>query len=216
MACLEMYNQNSSEHKGGVGAGAGAPPPMSPRISFSNDFVDSHSHSHSHLPHPHSHPLSHSHYRDAPVSSDFEFSVSNYSMMSADELFFKGRLLPLKENCSTSSGNSKTTTLRDELQNDEEDDGSGNSNFSLRPPKNPTRWRGFLGLRKSHIGSKKSEKNVEKRTTFHHEDGQCSTKNSQVLFFSFLDFPIVLDFLFFSFFFFMFINLFFFFQDYVD
>ncbi|KAL2499694.1 hypothetical protein Adt_25244 [Abeliophyllum distichum] len=159
MACLDMYNQNS-EHKGLGGA-----PPMSPRISFSNDFVESSSsHSHSH---------SHQQIR-APVSSDFEFSVSNYSMMSADELFFKGRLLPFKE-----SSSQKTTTLRDELQNEEEEE----VDFSLRPPKNFTRWkRGFLGLRKSHIGSKKpadkSEGYVEKRAGFHHEDTQYP-KNSQ-------------------------------------
>ncbi|XP_011099149.1 uncharacterized protein LOC105177630 [Sesamum indicum] len=174
MACLEMYNQNS-EHKGvgvGVGVGAGAPPIISPRISFSNDFADS-SHSHSHS-HSHSRTVAAA-YRDAPVSSDFEFSVSNYSMMSADELFFKGRLLPLKESSCSSS---KTTTLRDELQNEEDE----SDDFSLRPPKNPTRWRGFLGLRKSHIGSKKPEKtnerSVEKRTGFHHDDVQCS-KTSQ-------------------------------------
>ncbi|KAH6803949.1 hypothetical protein C2S51_032196 [Perilla frutescens var. frutescens] len=105
-------------------------------------------------------------------------------MMSADELFFKGRLLPLKESCSSSSH--KTTTLRDELQN--EDDGGGgdnNESFSLRPPKNPTRWRGFLGLRKSHIGSnskKSSDKqSLDKRTTtaFHHDNDVQCTKNSQ-------------------------------------
>ncbi|GFQ05080.1 hypothetical protein PHJA_002652100 [Phtheirospermum japonicum] len=165
MACLEMYNQKNTEHHKGS---AGAPPMMSPRISFSNDFVESQSHSHGHQ------LRAAAAYRDAPVSSDFEFSVSNYSMMSADELFFKGRLLPLKEGCSSSS--SKTTTLRDELlHNDNE------------PPKSPapapapaTRWRGFLGLRKSHIGSKKSD---NKRTpTFNHDDVQC-TKNSQVSFF---------------------------------
>ncbi|CAI9764472.1 unnamed protein product [Fraxinus pennsylvanica] len=76
--------------------------------------------------------------------------LGNYSMMSADELFFKGRFLPFKE-----SSSQKTTTLRDELQNEEE--GEEGVGFSLRPPRNFTRWRnGFLGLRKSHIGSKKS------------------------------------------------------------
>ncbi|KAL3813612.1 hypothetical protein ACJIZ3_014880 [Penstemon smallii] len=127
-----MYNQNNSDHK------SPAAPPMSPRISFSNDFVESSSHSHSY-----------SQSRDAQISSDFEFSVKNYSMMSADELFFKGRLLSLKEICQ------KSTTLRDELQN-EDDDGDGD--FTLSPPKNPTRWKGFLGLKKSHVGSKKSDK----------------------------------------------------------
>ncbi|XP_057768963.1 uncharacterized protein LOC130989002 [Salvia miltiorrhiza] len=156
-----MYNQNNpGDHKG-----AGAPP-MSPRISFSNDFVES--------SRSHSRAAAAAAYRDAPVSADFEFSVSNYSMMSADELFFKGRLLPLKEGCCSSG---KTTTLRDELKNEDEDqeEEETSGSFSLRPPKNPTRWRGFLGLRKSHIGSKKSnDKSLDKR---HHDDLQC-TKNS--------------------------------------
>ncbi|XP_047956579.1 uncharacterized protein LOC125202255 [Salvia hispanica] len=141
--CGDMYN-NQEQNK--------APPIMSPRISFSNDFVESSSRSHSH-----------SRYRDAPVSSDFEFSVTNYSMMSADELFSKGRLLPLKEG--------KTTTLRDELQNDDDDEDEDDQDRQ-RPPKNPTRWRGFLGLRKSHIPSKKLTHNsIDKRaSSFHHHD----------------------------------------------
>ncbi|XP_073128259.1 uncharacterized protein [Henckelia pumila] len=185
MACLEMYNQNSELHMKGIN---NPPAPMSPRISFSNDFLESsssHSQSHSQSqsqsqsrinnirPSP---PVAA--YRDAPVSSDFEFSVSNHSMMSADELFFKGRLLPFKEiNKSTT-----TTTLRDELllHNDEEND---QDNFSLqRPPKNPTRWKGFLGLKKSHLGSKKSsdkpQGSAEKRLPLHEDHQQCS-KNSQ-------------------------------------
>ncbi|KAL8477159.1 hypothetical protein ACS0TY_029455 [Phlomoides rotata] len=165
MACLEMYNQNS-EHKALGGA-----PPMSPRISFSNDFVDSSSSSSSR----HHHQIrTNAAYRDAPVSSDFEFSITNYSTITADELFSKGRLLPLKET-STSS-----RTLREELQEEEEEAEQVQENFSLRPPKNPTRWRrGFLGLRKSHIGSKKSEKSVDKRTEYNHDDVQCSKNSSQ-------------------------------------
>ncbi|XP_073148166.1 uncharacterized protein [Henckelia pumila] len=162
-----MYNQNSEQHN--------KAPPMSPRISFS---IDSHSQSQS---------QSQSHardpYRDAPVSSDFAFSVTNYSMMTADELFSKGRILPYKESIANNNiSKSTTTTLRDELQinhQEEEED----ADFSLRPPKNPTRWRGFLGLRKP---SRKSDNkyaqtsSVEKRGAFHYEDIhiQCS-KNSQ-------------------------------------
>ncbi|KHG06369.1 Dibasic-processing endoprotease [Gossypium arboreum] len=71
MACLDMYN---SEHKGNHHHC----PPMSPRISFSNDFVETQQVM-----------KQERNSREAPVSSDFEFSVSNYSMMSADELFFK-------------------------------------------------------------------------------------------------------------------------------
>lgn len=145
MACLDMYNKNN-DHKN-----LGSPPPISPRISFSNDFVDSASHSNSHSHHHHQVMRA---YRDAPVSSsDFEFSVTNYSMMSADELFSQGRLLPLKE--SSSSQFHHKSTLRDELMVEDDRD----HDFSLRPPKSSsTKWKGFLGLKKSHIGSKKIDK----------------------------------------------------------
>lgn len=150
MACLDMYNNSP-------------PPPhpqpptpmtMSPRISFSNDFAESHNNSH--------HSLLNSWSREAPASTDFEFSVTNYNMMSADELFSKGRLLPFKDNNNGSSSNTQMQrTLRDELLVDEDD--NGGIGFSLKPPKassssSSNRWKGFLGLRKSHIGSKKPEK----------------------------------------------------------
>ncbi|MCE0481207.1 hypothetical protein HAX54_038768 [Datura stramonium] len=151
-----MYNKNSADHKG-LGT------PMSPRISFSNDFVDSSSTTSSQLHHMMKNERRT--YMDAPVSSDFEFNVTNYSMMSADQLFSKGRLLPFKESCSL-----KTTTLRDELLHEDNDD-----DFSSRPPKtsSSTRWKGLLGLKKSHIGSKKIDKNnessVEKRSNVGHD-----------------------------------------------
>lgn len=136
MACLDMYN-NNSEHNGHPCA------PMSPRISFSNDFVDAQQAVKQER-------VS----RDAPASSDFEFCITNYSMMSADELFFKGRLLPFKDNCNNSQIQRPTTTLREELLVDDECE-----DFSLRPPKgSSTRRKGFLGLRKSHFGSKKGDK----------------------------------------------------------
>ncbi|CAK7337652.1 unnamed protein product [Dovyalis caffra] len=158
MACLDMYN---SEHKGYC-------PPMSPRISFSNDFVDSQQIIRQERSS-----------RETPVSTDFEFSVTNYSMISADELFFKGRLLPFKDNGS----NQMQRTIRDELlvDDDEEDE------VSSRPPKSSTRWRGFLGRKRSHIGSKKIDKgegSVERvgegrRTGFAHEETQHSKSTSQ-------------------------------------
>ncbi|XP_030529497.2 uncharacterized protein LOC115740187 [Rhodamnia argentea] len=121
---------------------------VSPRISFSNDFAES--------------QYTAKQERQAPApaaaaSSDFEFSVSSNSMMSADELFCKGKLLPFKEKATAKS--STTTTLREELLAGEE--GSGGAGSSFRPPKGSGRWRGFLGLRKSHIGSKKADKSCE-------------------------------------------------------
>ncbi|KAL4582303.1 hypothetical protein LXL04_006850 [Taraxacum kok-saghyz] len=153
MACLDnsiiiMYNhhhqQNSDHPKSAIN------PPISPRISFSHDFAES----------LHSRPQILKSTRDysAPGSSDFEFSVSSNSMMTADELFFKGRLLPYKDSGGGSSIGQKTT-LRDELlAGDDDDAGRGGGGNVFRPPKASTRWKGFLGLRKSHIGSKRSDK----------------------------------------------------------
>lgn len=31
---------------------------------------------------------------EVPVSSDFEFSIKNYAVIPADEIFFKGMLVP--------------------------------------------------------------------------------------------------------------------------
>ncbi|XP_061337769.1 uncharacterized protein LOC133284712 [Gastrolobium bilobum] len=149
MACLDMYN---SEHKGhhhhhhnNHNNSHHHCVPMSPRISFSNDFVDVQQAT----------KQERSSRSEAPVSSDFEFSTTNHSMMSADELFFKGRLLPFKDNCINQVQRA-TTTLREELLVGDDDEYQG---FSLRPPKgSSTKWKGFLGLRKSHVGSKKVDK----------------------------------------------------------
>ncbi|GAB2231696.1 hypothetical protein Droror1_Dr00010708 [Drosera rotundifolia] len=143
-----MYN---SEHKGLAANGGGV---ASPRISFSNDFVEAHTQG--------SIIRQERVNREGPISTDFEFNVSGYSMITADELFSKGRLLPLKQrgSPSTSPGiGSITTTLRDELlvDDDGEDDGGGQG-LSLKPPKGTARWKGLLGLRKTHIGTKKPEK----------------------------------------------------------
>ncbi|RRT68923.1 hypothetical protein BHM03_00024838 [Ensete ventricosum] len=80
-----------------------------------------------------------------PPDPDFEFSVGSHPMMAADQLFFKGRLLPLKDNHQR--GGHRITTLRDELRAN----GSGE-----RLPKGPVKWRGLLGLRKT--AAKKGDK----------------------------------------------------------
>ncbi|XP_027348509.1 uncharacterized protein LOC113860083 [Abrus precatorius] len=173
MACLDMYN---SEHKGHHRHHHHHHrTPVSPRISFSNDFVDLQQATTK---------QERSSRSDAPaVSSDFEFSVTNYSMMSADELFFKGRLLPFKDNCNNQVQRA-TTTLREELLVDDDE----YQDFSLRPPKgSSTRWKGFLGLRKSHL-SKKVEKSegsshtgVEARRSALLPEGDSANINSQEL-----------------------------------
>ncbi|KAL3538882.1 hypothetical protein ACH5RR_002248 [Cinchona calisaya] len=114
MACLNMFNNDQQTFHATMG----------PRISFSNDFADTQQ------------PIKHENsYREAPVSSDFEFSVSGYDMISADELFFKGKILP-----------TKTSTLKDELL--VEDD---YTDMSPRLSKGMSRWKERLGLKRSHI-----------------------------------------------------------------
>ncbi|KAL5557027.1 hypothetical protein UlMin_039263 [Ulmus minor] len=150
--------------------------PMSPRISFSNDFVDAQQ--------AINQEIRRSSSREAPVSSDFEFSVTNYSMMSADELFSKGRLLPFKAD-NSNRGNQRTTTLRDELLV-----GDGDDDFSLRPPKgSSTRWKSLLGLKRTHIGSKKGGKSCDigsssmegRRASLVHEDVHVGNTSQDML-----------------------------------
>ncbi|KAL6953903.1 hypothetical protein U1Q18_035006 [Sarracenia purpurea var. burkii] len=107
-----------------------------PRISFSGDFSDA--------------PQlikCQSGYREPPVSSDFEFSVGSDGMLPADELFFKGKLLPLKENSSAKM------TLREELLAEEDGDDA-----AARPPKGSGGWKERFGLKRAHIVAKKAEK----------------------------------------------------------
>lgn len=145
MACLDMYN---SDHK----PLHRRAPASSPRISFSSDFID--------IQQSLKHQEQRSGAAPPPVSSssDFEFSVSNYSMMPADELFFEGRLLPYKDS------NRAANTLRDELlveeeEEDDEENENDNDDASQRPSSRG-RWKGFLGLKKSHNnGSKKGCRN---------------------------------------------------------
>ncbi|CAI9765569.1 unnamed protein product [Fraxinus pennsylvanica] len=128
-----------------------------PRISFSNDFAD---------------PLpvmkQENSYREAPVSSDFEFSISNNAIISADELFSKGKLLPLKENCT------KTTTLRDELLVDDDD----YDNVSPRLPKGTCVWK--ERLKRSHIVPKKADKSgvMERTDDLFHKQIYANLKGS--------------------------------------
>ncbi|KAJ3705030.1 hypothetical protein LUZ61_008735 [Rhynchospora tenuis] len=129
MECMKMYNPDHQSHY----------PIAGPRISFSSDFSLE-------CPPPTAHRNT-----AGPSDPDFEFSVGSHQMMAADQLFFKGRILPLKDSTSHANGH-RVTTLRDELRT--EDRGS-----SERPPK-AIRWKELLGLRKgghSKRGENKSE-----------------------------------------------------------
>lgn len=119
-----MFNSDHQSYYGG----------MSPRISFSNDLMD-----------PNQMIKRERSPAPPPDASDFEFSVSGYNMIAADEIFSKGRLMPLKENCTSQL---QRMTLRDELRIDDGGDSSDNA-VPQRPPRGPMRWRELLGLRKS-------------------------------------------------------------------
>ncbi|KAK1423832.1 hypothetical protein QVD17_19141 [Tagetes erecta] len=113
MACLNM--QMNEQQQGGY---------LGPRISFSNDFVDTQQTTSSNLK-----TNITTTYREAPVSSEFEFSVPSFASNSADEIFFKTKInLPLKDKLHV-------TTLKDELlANDDDDD-------DIFFPKSSAWWR---------------------------------------------------------------------------
>ncbi|OWM79229.1 uncharacterized protein LOC116194480 [Punica granatum] len=141
-----MFKISEQEGTGAGGCGGSFftnPTLISPRISFSHDFVDA------------IHPELRS-YKEAPVSSDFEFSVKNNTMIPADEIFVKGMLVPSREDDKSRSRTS--TTLRDELLvGDDDGDTSNQDAFSGWSGRWIDRW----ALKKGNhhlFGSKKGGK----------------------------------------------------------
>ncbi|PKA63201.1 hypothetical protein AXF42_Ash020574 [Apostasia shenzhenica] len=128
MACINMLKDHPSL--------CGAPPPMSPRISFSNDFAVE--------PPPPRKVV-------VPPNQDFEFAVGGRPMIAADELFFKGRMLPLLD-CHSQPSLSRTNTLREELLVS-----ADQPNDWVRP--RAIRWKEFLGLRRTQCRSPAARKN---------------------------------------------------------
>ncbi|EER96862.1 uncharacterized protein LOC8083224 [Sorghum bicolor] len=123
MACVNMYNPEHHQHQS-------APSFMAPRMSFSSDFAVE--------PPP---PAAARGGAAAPGDADFEFSVGSHPMMAADQLFSKGRLLPLREAPHQAGASGRPVTLRDELRADERHG---------RVPRAPNiRWKELLGLKKA-------------------------------------------------------------------
>lgn len=155
---------------------------MDPRISFSNDFADSS------LQSATAKLDEISKYKEAPVSSDFEFSVKNYAMIPADEIFCDGMLLPLKnDNCSCSNRVRKMT-LHEELLVDDDGDGDEFDGRSTRMPKSSGWWRKRFGMKKNQNLSRKVDGNGilekvkgEKIHVFVHEQDLLSQKTQNCL-----------------------------------
>jgi hypothetical protein len=159
MACINMYNPDHQSHY----------PIAGPRISFSSDFSLE-------CPPPASQSLN----SVGTSDPDFEFSVGSHQMMAADQLFFKGRILPMKDTTSHASGH-RVTTLRDELR--EHDRGNDE-----RPPK-AIRWKELLGLRKgSHSKKGESKSTLESVSETESTDVNFRRFSTQVFFFSSLCF----------------------------
>lgn len=155
---------------------------MSPRISFSNDFVDAQLSLKQEMIRS-----SKSKVASSVSSSDFEFSVSNYSMTSAaDELFSKGRILPFRADHTNSNTQiQRTTTLKEELLLEDHD--YDNVSFS----QSKGNWIGFWGLKRSHITSKKPDQQIARKASSHvdvlgssenlvHDEETHINKSSQV------------------------------------
>ncbi|CAN6253180.1 unnamed protein product [Urochloa humidicola] len=132
MACINMYNPD-----GAAGFGGGPQPPtaaaLGPRISFSSDFAVE--------PPPPVQNRAMS-LRCQEEDLNFEFSVGSHPMMAADQLFSKGRILPLKDNAGAFTAR-PPTTLRDELRGDDDERASAGGG------KGSSRWKEMLGLRKA-------------------------------------------------------------------
>ncbi|VVB05210.1 unnamed protein product [Arabis nemorensis] len=139
MACLEMHNS--------INAVA--------RISFSNDFVEIRSEKSNNAKSNNINTRS----SLSKHSADFEFSVNDYAMIPADELFLKGKILPFKE------ASHVHRTLREELLSEEEGSVVDGNIFSLRPLSLSSSsfstkgtWKELLGLKRAHVRSKKIDK----------------------------------------------------------
>lgn len=105
---------------------------MAPRMSFSSDFALE-------PPPPPQSGLG----RASTGDADFEFSVGSHPMMAADQLFSKGRILPLRE---AAAGGRGPVTLRDELRAHDAND----RHRRAARPASGARWKELLGLRKAN------------------------------------------------------------------
>ncbi|KAF0908552.1 hypothetical protein E2562_026340 [Oryza meyeriana var. granulata] len=79
--------------------------------------------------------------------ADFEFSsAGSRPMMAADQLFSKGRILPLRE----APGSGRPVTLRDELRAHEVAIADRHRRVAHWPAGTSARWKEMLGLKRGH------------------------------------------------------------------
>uniref|UniRef100_A0A804PNG9 Uncharacterized protein n=1 Tax=Zea mays TaxID=4577 RepID=A0A804PNG9_MAIZE len=139
MACINMYNPDGAP---GFGGGPQPPAALGPRVSFSSDFAVE-------PPPVQNRAMS---LRCQEEDVNFEFSVGSHPMMAADQLFSKGRILPLRDNGGCFAAARPTTTLRDELCGGGGGGGGASDDderASAAGSKGSGRWKEMLGLRKA-------------------------------------------------------------------
>ncbi|KAK8709589.1 hypothetical protein V6N13_060603 [Hibiscus sabdariffa] len=143
-------------------------PNSSPRISFSSDFLDE-TNFISINPHPQNEEMEAEKEKDKARVADFEFlssKVSSHAMLTADELFFEGKLLPFWQ--MQQSQKLKQISIRKTKDDDGEVvrveevinkvESSSMSWFvdddpSPRPPKCTVLWKELLRLKKQRASS---------------------------------------------------------------
>lgn len=126
--------------------------PLSPRISFSQDLIDGDELSSINVPRDHNAELK----VDGEDGSDFEFIVLNtggtsnkHKMLSADELFFQGRMLCLDQIHRMSLDDEKEKASQEIKQLGRIDPRYVDDDPSPRPPKCiGGRWRELLRLKR--------------------------------------------------------------------
>ncbi|CAN8278603.1 unnamed protein product [Cochlearia groenlandica] len=169
MSCLEMHNLSINNVA---------------RISFSNEFVELKSEKSDNVNKSNNKNNTRSSF--SKPSIDFEFSVTDYSMIPADEIFLKGKILPYKET------NNVHKTLREELLVEEEGLVDGNI-FSLKPLlllpslsfSTKGTWKELLGFKRAHVRTKKIDQIIEEEISslgLDHKtiSGNISVKEDQV------------------------------------
>ncbi|XP_074591697.1 uncharacterized protein LOC141847542 [Curcuma longa] len=170
MACINMQLSADRQALCGVPAAA-APPPMSPRVSFSSDFA---------VEPPRAAV------RSPPPDPNFEFAVGGgNSTIDADQLFFKGRLLPLEDSGHGHGQRQRAvTTLREELLSQ----AGGGCDWPERPLRGSAiKWKELLGLKKPHCSFAPVPATAKKQSD-KSEEAHFNFKPTQVLFLPHLQF----------------------------
>ncbi|KAE8717607.1 Pentatricopeptide repeat (PPR) superfamily protein [Hibiscus syriacus] len=158
MEAVQASSRNSTE------------PNSSPRISFSTDFLDE-TNFISINPYSQNEEMDEEE-KDKARVADFEFlssKVSSHAMLTADELFFEGKLLPFWQ--KQHSEKLKQISLRKSKEEEDEDDNGGmveevinkdesskvswfvDDDPSPRPPKCTVLWKELLRLKKQRASS---------------------------------------------------------------